>query len=61
VIRTEQANVAKKVSENKTEGKRKFGRPRVRGMEGVETGFHQLKVNKRRQKGYTSAHMTLQQ
>jgi hypothetical protein len=30
VIRLEQAKVAKKVFENKTEGKRKFGRPRVK-------------------------------
>jgi hypothetical protein len=47
----DQTKVAKKIFENRSEGRRKVVRPRLRWLEEVKNDLKEMKVKRQRQKG----------
>jgi len=50
LVRMDQGRAFKKVSESKSEGSRRRGRPRLRWLEDAEKDLREMKVKRRRQK-----------
>ena len=50
VERMGQGRTVKKISENKPEGSKRMGRPRLRWLEDAEKGLQEVKVKRRQQK-----------